>query len=287
MAGDRFAGFTDLICVMEEEVLDTQNIDDTEMIEYEEKNVLNLNIHNFNGPLDLLLRLVKDAKIEIKDIFVSEVTNQFLLYLSQMDQLDVDKASEYMTIAAELMEIKSYKMLPVLADFADIDDDPEKLFIRKLEEYKMLREAADELKTIENPDRLFKEPSAQAGEYRYCVKDLSLDNLLNAFANILNKVEIREQDKNTVRAINKENFSVKDKMLFIREKLTENESISFLDLFKKTSTKNEIVVTFFAALELTKLQIIKTEQKVEFGDIILIRNFDEGEEIDIEYEDAG
>ena len=76
-------------------------------------------------------------------------------------------------------------------------------------------------------------------------------------------------------------------MLFIREKLTENESISFLDLFKKTSTKNEIVVTFFAALELTKLQIIKTEQKVEFGDIILIRNFDEGEEIDIEYEDAG
>lgn len=124
-------------------------------------NELSLNIKNFNGPLDLLLHLVKEAKIEIKDIFLSEVTSQFLAYMTQLNTLDVDKASEYMEIAATLLEIKSHSLLPVMPGLEDDSaETSEQLLIRRLEEYaKLFKEASMELKELENVDRLYKEPS--------------------------------------------------------------------------------------------------------------------------------
>ena len=115
-------------------------------------NELSLNIKNFNGPLDLLLHLVKEAKIEIKDIFLSEVTSQFLAYMTQLNTLDVDKASEYMEIAATLLEIKSHSLLPVMPGLEDDSaETSEQLLIRRLEEYaKLFKEASMELKELEN-----------------------------------------------------------------------------------------------------------------------------------------
>ena len=223
---------------MVEEVNTINNQDVDIDTEWESANSLSLKITNFSGPMDLLLKLVNDAKIEIKEIFLSEVTDQFLQYLEQVDKLDIDKASEYMYIAATLMEIKSHDMLPVMPGLEDsYDDSPKKLFIRQLEEYKLLKDAAEELKTIENPDRLFKEPSKQSEEVKYTLKDFSLDNLLNAFASILNKVELREIDKNVVREIKKENFSVKDKINFLLNKLRSQEKVSFFELFSSYYTK--------------------------------------------------
>ncbi len=258
----------------------------TDEDDFADENALSLNITNFSGPMDLLLKLVNDSKIEIKDIFVSEVTDNFLKYISQVDKLDVDKAAEYMYIAATLMEIKSHRMLPVMPGFDDDNDTPEKIFIRQLEEYKLLKEAAEKLKVKENPDRLFKEPSLAGEETRYSVKDMSLENLLKAFASILNKVEMRTLDKNTVREIRKESFSVKDKMIYLTERLKTENQLSFFELFDEGSSVSEVVVTFSALLELTKLQLITTQQNEDYSDILIYKNFDTiKENFDIEYDE--
>lgn len=263
-----------------------------EFDEYYDENGLSINIENFSGPLDLLLQLVNAAKIEIKDIFISDITDQFLKYIEQIDVLDVDKASEYMYIAATLTEIKSHDMLPppeeYFDDYYDDDNSPKRLLIRQLEEYKLLKEAAEELKTIENPDRLFKEPSKQSEQVRYSLKDFSLENLLDAFAAILNKVEMRELDKSVVREIKKENFSVKDRIAFLMDLLKEHNELSFFELFSETASKTEIVVTFSALLELSKHQLIYTVQDAEFGDIKIVKNLEnKGEGIDFEYSEVG
>ena len=100
----------------------------------EEKNVLELKLSNFDGPLDLLLSLVKENKIEIKDIFVSQVTEQFLAYMDQVSELDVELASEYMAMSATLLEIKSRALLPILKELEPEEETPEEVLIRQLEE---------------------------------------------------------------------------------------------------------------------------------------------------------
>lgn len=259
---------------------------DSAQEEFHDEKALSLNITNFSGPMDLLLKLVDDAKIEIKDIFVSEVTEQFLKYMDQIDVLDIDKASEYMLIAATLMEIKSHNMLPVMPGLNDSEYTPTRVFIQQLEEYKLLKEAAEELKTIENPDRLFKEPSKQSEEVRYSLKDFSLNNLLDAFAAILNKVELRELDKNIVREIKKETFSVKEKISFLIDRLKTNKELSFFELFSEHTSRAEVVVTFSAILELAKHQLIRTTQNDHFSDICLVKNFEGEEGITIEYDEV-
>ncbi|HPG92317.1 MAG TPA: segregation/condensation protein A, partial [Clostridia bacterium] len=157
---------------------------------------LSINLTNFTGPLDLLLHLVKEEKIEIKDIFVSQVTEQFLSYMGQLNTVDIDKASEYMTMAATLLEIKSRALLPEIPDFDENAETPEKLLIRQLEEYKLFREVTERLKQKENVDRLFKQPSPEVNDVIYAVKDMSLDNLLDAFAAIMHHVELNKIEVN-------------------------------------------------------------------------------------------
>ena len=108
----------------------------------DEKNVLELKLSNFDGPLDLLLSLVKENKIEIKDIFVSQVTEQFLAYMDQVSELDVELASEYMAMSATLLEIKSRALLPILKELEPEEETPEEVLIRQLEEYKLSRKSS-------------------------------------------------------------------------------------------------------------------------------------------------
>ncbi|MFQ6724552.1 MAG: segregation/condensation protein A, partial [Clostridia bacterium] len=113
------------------------------MAEFESIVDYSTKLDNFEGPLDLLLHLIKEAKIEIKDIFVSEVTEQFLQYMNNLEVLDVDKASEYLNMAATLLEIKSKSILPRIEEFTDDIEDPEQALIRQLEEYKLFKEASE------------------------------------------------------------------------------------------------------------------------------------------------
>ncbi len=235
----------------------------------EQKSVLELKLTNFNGPLDLLLALVKENKIEIKDIFVSQVTEQFLQYMDQISDLDVDQASEYMAMAATLLEIKSRALLPILAENDD-EDSPEKVLIRQLEEYKLFKEVVSELKEQENVDRFYREPDKNVGKEVSVIKEnLSVEGFIEAFGKFLMRMQVKNAAENVSRAIARESFSVPQKIAHIREILLVEDHFKFDQLFDENASKNEIVTTFLAVLELLKLQIISVKQNGLFEDIVI------------------
>lgn len=258
-----------------------------EKIETQNYHSLEIKLENFNGPLDLLLHLVKEAKIEIKDIFLSNVTAQFLSYMSQIETLDLVKASEYMEITATLLEIKSRTLLPVNQLVEDsIEDSPEHALIKKLEEYDEFKRVSQKLKQQENVDRLFKQVSNDNAKVNYVVKDMSLNNLLDAFANILHKVQVENFKNANLKQIKKDRFSVKSKISSIMIRLRECDQFDFSELFWEGDVE-EVVVTFIAMLELLKHQIIKAEQTLDFGDITITKNqyIDEFDQYDEEFID--
>ena len=235
-----------------------------------ESSELELKLTNFSGPLDLLLALVKENKIEIKDIFVSQVTEQFLQYMSQLSELDFDKASEYMNMSATLLEIKSRALLPVLPGLEDDEESPEKVLIRQLEEYKLFKEIVTELKEQENVNRFYREPDKNVGKEISVIKEnLSVDGFVQAFQKFLMKMQVKAQAENVSRAITKESFSVPQKMAYIREVLLVEDKFRFVELFDENASRNEIVTTFLAVLELLKLQIVKVSQANLFEDIFI------------------
>ena len=154
------------------------------MAEFESVVDYSTKLDNFEGPLDLLLHLIKEAKIEIKDVFVSQVTEQFLAYMNGVESLDVDKASEYLNMAATLLEIKSKSILPRVEDFMDDIEDPEAVLIRQLEEYKLFKEASSKLKEQENVLRFYKEPDKSVGDVKVVYNDFNLDGLIAAFSKL-------------------------------------------------------------------------------------------------------
>ena len=241
-------------------------------------------ISNFEGPLDLLLFLVNRAEIEIKDIFVSEVTEQFLDYVNRADDMDMEKESEYLAIAATLLEIKSKALLPQTEfDFDDSmeDDyyDPKQSLIQQIEEYKLFKEASQKLKDIETKDRFYKEPDESAKDVRIVYKDFNLNGLVKAFTDLLARSDLENRIKNEQKEIPKDSFTVADKIDFIKHTMLERESCSFFDLFGKYSSKPEIITTFQALLELLKLQYLTVEQGGTYDDITITIREDRNDEV--------
>ena len=251
----------------------------------EEKSVLELKLTNFNGPLDLLLALVKENKNEIKDIFVSQVTEQFLQYMSQVSELDVDQASEYMAIAATLIEIKSRALLPILPELNEGEEAPEQMLIRQLEEYKLFKEIVTDLKKQENVNRFYREPDKNVGKEVSVIKEnLNVEGFIKAFGKFLMRLQVKNAAENVSRAITRESFSVPQKMAYIREVLQTEDKFSLKDLFEEDASKNEIVTTFLAVLELLKLQIINVSQSGLFEDIVISKRAD-SDDIEIRVDD--
>lgn len=249
------------------------------MAEFESVVEYSTKLDNFEGPLDLLLHLIKEAKIEIKDIFVSQVTEQFLLYIEGVSVLDVEKASDYLNMAATLLEIKSKSVLPKIEDITEDIEDLEKALIRQLEEYKLFKEASEKLKQQENTDRFYKSPDKSVGDVKIVYNDFNLDGLIAAFSKLLMRVDDKKRQENMLKEIPKEVFTVKDKVNHIREVLLERESVSFFEMFPHYYTKAELITTFQAMLELLKLQYITVEQRDVFDDITLTLREDRNEEL--------
>ena len=240
---------------------------DQKLIDNFESNVdYKTKLSNFEGPLDLLLFLIKKAEIEIKDIFVSEVTEQYLKYIENLDDIGIEKASEYLGIAATILEYKSREVLPPINFDGEVDEveDEAKLLMRRLEEYKLLKDASEKLKGYETVDRFYKPPEDSANDVRIVYSDFNLEGLIKAF--------MRESVKMTKKEIPKEIFTVRDKIDFIRNYLEERKTCSFFELFTDYATRNELITTFQAMLELLKLQFITVEQNGVYDDITIILN---------------
>jgi segregation and condensation protein A len=164
-----------------------------------------------------------------------------------------------MEMAATLMEIKSRALLPK-AERELLTEDPEKDLIKQLEEYRVFKEASEKLKEKENVDRLYREPSPDIDRPVYTIKDLSLDNLLDAFAKIMCRMELIKHEKENPKEIKKDAYTVAQKINYIRLKLIENSSLDFFELCDESGDIPEVVVTFMAILELAKRQIVSVLQ---------------------------
>lgn len=233
---------------------------------------LKFKLSQFEGPLDLLYHLVKVAKIDIREIFISEITEQYLEMMKDIDNVDMEKAADFTLMASTLLEIKSKKLLPkpeVLGE--QEEEDIEEKFYRQFEEYKLFKEASEKLKNYEDVGKFYKEPDSSAGEYRYELPELlNVDALVDAFSKLLHRVSVKAEAI-TERKIEKDRFTVAEKIAQIKDSLLIKDNFKFNELFEEDYSKSEIINTFLALLELLKGQLIKVEQTSTFGDIEIFK----------------
>lgn len=237
---------------------------------------LRFKLDQFEGPLDLLYHLIKVAKIDIRDIFISQITEQYLEMMKDIDSLDMEKAADFTLMAATLLEIKSKQLLPKPEVVSDADEeDPEEKLYRQLEEYKLFKEASEKMKEIEDVGKFYKKPDDSAGSYRYELPEkLEVDALISAFSNLLHRVSVKAEEI-TERKIVKDRFTVAEKIAQIKDALLLKPRFQFTELFEADYSKSEIINTFLALLELLKTQIIKVEQSSTFGNIDIIKREEE------------
>ncbi len=242
-------------------------------------------ISDFDGPIDLLLELVKSAKIRIEDIFISEVTKQYveIIKSTPREELDYEYAGEFITFAAELVYLKSLRTLP-----KDDDDDADEVidertaFINKIKEYALLKEQAEKMRDMETINRFVREPVFTDKDYRVCLTNFSLPKLVEAFARVLANSERAVRDAIPKKVV-KDRFSVHEQMNHIKELIFYHGSFDFEFLFEPDFDRGDIVITFLAVLELMKYNVIRAEQEEIFGKITLYKV--EGKE-DIEIQES-
>lgn len=240
-------------------------------------------LDDFEGPLDLLLHLINIAKIRIEDVFVSKVTEQFLDYIEFMKtqpSRDVDKESEYLALAAQIIYIKSKSMLPAVEVAGEMmgDDEEEKLALieqLKQREYELIKSETPKLKDLETIGYLFKEPdkSLEGVRVEYSEDSFTVDALLKAFANMLLKNESTKREQENIKEIPKDVYTIEEKVTYIKDRLVAEKEVEFESLFTKFSV-NEVVTTFQALLEMLKHQFITVQQECSFGTIKILLNPD-------------
>lgn len=225
-------------------------------------------LSNFEGPIELLWHMIKETKLEITEVRLSELTEQYLEYMSQLDQLDLEKASDFIDIAATLIEIKSNSLLPRQELEMEDEDDPEANLLRRIKEYDMFKTASENMRPLEDVDKFYKAPDEKVNDYRYVLGELTLNGLLDAFAKMLTRVKKEEQNI-IPKKIEKDRFTVADKIVSIRDNLKKNHTLNFSQLFEEDYTKSEMINLFLALLELLKMQEIMVKQNNLFDDICI------------------
>ena len=233
-------------------------------------------IGDFEGPLDLLLHLIKKSKMEIFDIEISEITNQYLKYIESMSEMNLDIASEYLVMASELIEMKSRKLLPNKKDEEESNEEelinPEEELKRRLLEYKKYKESTSVFRSLEE-NRSSYYTKAPESLQKYSKEKLENDgnvsvmDLLEAFEKLLERQNL---NKPLNTKIARKELSVKERVVKIREILKLKKKINFIELFDDFS-KPYVVVTFLSILEMAKNKEITLKQDNNFSDIYVER----------------
>ncbi len=228
-------------------------------------------IENFDGPLDLLLHLIKEQDIDIYDIKIEEITKQYLDYIHAMKELNLSIASEYLVMASELIEIKSKMLLPKrqTIDEDEYEEDPREVLIERLLAYKKYKEITSEFKNLELTRKLVftKEPEnlSYYAKEEGNKEELGISDLLEAFKLLMQKKEL---DKPLATKITKKELSVSEKVVKIRSILREKKKVNFEELFE-VATKEEVIVNFLSILEMVKKNEITLVQDNNFSGIVI------------------
>lgn len=229
-------------------------------------------LDEFNGPLDLLLHLIKESKVAIWDIQIEVVTKQYLDYIHQMEELNLNIASEYLVMASELLEIKSKMLLPRSKDKEEEEEelDPREQLVKRLLEYEQYKKMTENFKELESiRQEIYTKTPESLKEYQDETStisiDVSFDDLMNAFEKFL---ERKKFSRPLQTKITKKELSVQERRTSIKHILKERKHVPFMELFEEF-TKEYVVVTFLAILEMAKSQELKIKQDKIFEEIVV------------------
>lgn len=230
----------------------------------------NFSINDFEGPLDLLLHLIKINKMEIESINIESITSQYLEFIDKMKNESIDVASEYLVMASELIHIKSKALINIKDEENDeYEINSEEELKQRLLEYEQIKNITNTFKNLEdNRGKVYTKIPTNLSEYKKDIPldtNITLDDLIKAFEDFLNREKLK---KPINTKITKKELSVNDRIKSIRTLLDKKTKIKFIDLFDNY-TKPYIVVTFLSILEMTKNEEIKINQENNFGEIIL------------------
>jgi segregation and condensation protein A len=229
----------------------------------------------YEGPLDLLLDLIKKNEMDIYDIPMAEITRQYLDYLNQMKQLDLEIAGEFLVIASTLIYIKSKMLLPQDEEKEEEEDDPRAELVRKLLEYQAFKEAARELSLLEGErGKIFTRQIADyyladldPGDVGIDTFSANLYDLISAFQQVITK-----NGRQEMHEVYEEVISIEEKMTQMKALLMQNKRVAFSELFRGGWSRNELIATFLALLEIVRTKFARVLQEGQFEEILIERN---------------
>lgn len=241
---------------------------------------LSVKLEAFEGPLDLLLHLIDKNKVDIYDIPIVEITNQYMEYIHSMETEDLNVMSEFLLMASTLLDIKCRMLLPKEVNEEGEEEDPRQELVEQLLQYKMYKYMSYELRDrqVEGDRLMFKDPTIpkEVSDYAEPVDlDSLLDGITLAKLNAVFQDILKRQDEkiDPIRSkfgkIEKEEVSLADKMNWVEEYAMTHRSFSFRQLLSRQSSKTQVIVTFLAILEMMKTGAIKIEQEHTFGEILI------------------
>ncbi len=232
-------------------------------------------LERFEGPLDLLLHLIKRDEIDIYDIPIAHITQQYLVYLELMRSLDLEVAGEFLVMAATLMRIKAKMLLPLPAAGEEEEEgDPREELVQRLVEYRQFKEAAGTLKLREEERRLLYERGLLPGEDEAGPLPLAPATLFDLLDALSQVPEVAVYD------VRGETYDLEEKMSLIARTVAEDGAVRFSTLLMRCRARAEMIVTFIALLELVKLGQVAVVQDEQFGDISIVARTPEGRETD-------
>lgn len=244
-------------------------------------------LSDYEGPIDLLYELIKAAKIPIEDIFISEITSQYVQIIKDTpkEELDYDYAGDFISMAADLIYLKSVRTLP--KDEEDegennVEDERQQL-INKIKQYALIKEKSEKLREIETINRFYRPPTYTDKDYRVALVNFSLPKLVEAFAKVLANADRREQEI-IPKKVMKDRFSVHEQMQHISMIISVRREMKFTDIFEPDYDKSDIVTTFLAVLELLKYGRLSAVQEEVFGEITIFA-IEGTENLPIEFEE--
>ena len=218
----------------------------------------------FEGPLDLLLYLIRRHNLDIMNIDVSRITDQYIAYIELMDSHQFELAGEYLVMAAMLAEIKSRSLLPRQATEEEDEDDPRARLIRQLQEYERFKKAAEDIDELPRMGRDIHRATAEAPDrdQQRPHPDVDIKELVTALADVLKRSEMFESHQ-----VEMEKLSTRERMSQVMENLRDNQFVPFVALFTLEEGRLGVVVTFLAVMELIKESLVEIVQSESFGPI--------------------
>ncbi|CYU48805.1 TPA: segregation/condensation protein A [Streptococcus suis] len=236
---------------------------------------MDIKLKDFEGPLDLLLHLVSKYQVDIYEVPITEVIEQYLAYIATLQAMRLEVAGEYMLMASQLMVIKSRRLLPKLVEQIDSEDDPEMDLLDQLEEYRKFKLLSEKLgEQHDERANYFSKPKLDLiYDDVKLAKDKTVIDIFLAFSKVM--AEKQASLRQSHATIARDEYKIEDMMDFVRSRFETGPRLELRQLFQESQDVNEMITIFLATLELVKVHEIVLEQTVTFGDIYLVRSEDE------------